>query len=430
MLFAIMVLNNKNKGLIVFLIVVTLAVIGGLVFYFIGKQAIVKSLADDQENRELLKDSLYYNYTTRSLDIAEVHGFVKSVKMECTDMNGKTSFDVPSPFNSVWYSFDKKGEIDSLYSDKALVTHQGSHSIIANKTKIEGEERGMFENDHLRYDIFDYVFDGEKMTSAIYSHILCDDLRGELSEMIVDYTEYRDDKYHKKTITEPMYYGSIKTTIDYTYTKTDSMGNWIERIGEVTKVYSHSPNEIDRFKVKETRTISYYEKKDVDLEKLLDAPQGQESTNSDVYNEINRVQRLVKNNEMQANQDQYDSQYVDEPQTVDNSTNTTSSTIDLYQLTTGQWYADDSDTETDWWYTYMSDGTGRLKVSVPNFNTPINATFTWSISNGVLSVRWDSDLAALAGTRGWNGEIRKLNNEIMEIYDNRSYSRDVYKHIR
>lgn len=109
---------------------------------------------------------------------------------------------------------------------------------------------------------------------------------------------------------------------------------------------------------------------------------------------------------------------------------TANSTTDLALLTTGQWYANESDTDTDWWYTYMADGTGRLKVSVPNFNTPISATFTWSISNGVLSVRWDSDFAALAGARGWNGEIRKLNNEIMEIYDNRSYSREVYKHIR
>lgn len=424
-----MVLNNKNKGLIVFLIVVTLTVIGGLVFYFVGKQAVAESLADNQESRELLKDSLYHNYTTRSLDIAEVHGFVKSVKVECTDMNGKISFDVPSPFNN--YSFNKNGEIDSLYSDKALVTHQGSHSIIATKDKIEGGEYWGFDDDYLRYDILDFVFNGKHMTSATYSKITCDETKGILGdEFVVDYSEYKDNRYHKKIITEPMYYGSIKTTIDYTYTKTDSMGNWTERIGQVTTVYSHSPNEIKKSKVKETRTITYYEKNDIDLDKLLDAKESQESTNSDVYNEINRVQRLVKNSEMQANQDQYDSQYVDEPQTVDYSTNTTSSTIDLSQLTTGQWYADDSDTETDWWYTYMSDGTGRLKVSVPNFNTPINATFTWSISNGVLSVRWDSDLAALAGTRGWNGEIRKLNNEIMEIYDNRSYSRDVYKHIR
>lgn len=307
-----MVLNNKNKGVIVLLFIVTLTVVGGLVFYFVGKPTAAESLTDNQDNRELLKDSLYHNYTTRSLDIAEVHGFVKSVKVKCTDMNGKESFDVPSPFNSVWYSFDKNGEIDSLYSDKALVTHQGSRSIIATKMKIEGDEYSDFENDHFRYDIFDYVFDGNKMATTTYSHILCDDLRGELSEMIVDYTDYRDDKYHKKTITEPMYYGSIKTTIDYTYTKTDSMGNWTERIGQVTKVYSHSPNEIDKFKVKETRTISYYEKKDLDLEKLLEAKGSQESTNSEVYSEINRVQRLVKNSEIQANQDQYEARSEDE----------------------------------------------------------------------------------------------------------------------
>lgn len=298
-----MAINNKNKGLIVLLIIVTLAVIGGLVFYFVEKQAVAESLANDKEKRELLKDSLYHNYTTRSLDIAEVHGFVKSVKMECTNMNGKSYWNVPSPFNSVWYSFDKNGEMDSLYNGKALVTHQGSRSIIANKLKIEWDENSNFENDYFRYDIFDYFFDGKKMATTTYSHILCDDLRGtQLSEIIVDYTDYRDDKYHKKTIND----GSSKTTIDYTYTKTDSMGNWTERIGHVTQVYFLSPNEIHKFKVKETRTIRYYEKKDLDLEKLLDAPKGQESTNSEVYSEINIVQRLVKSSEIQANQDQYE----------------------------------------------------------------------------------------------------------------------------
>lgn len=422
-----MALNIKNKGLIILVILVALAAIGGLSFYFIEHQS-SESLAKELNDKELLKDSLYHNYTTRSLNIAEVHGFVKSVKVECTDMNGTASFDIPSPFNSVWYSFDKNGEIDSFYSDKALVTHQGARTIIATKDNIEGGEYGDFDDDHLRYDIFDFVFDGEHMASTTYSRIKCDDIKGILDEeIVVDYTDYKDNKYHKKIITQPMYYGSIKTSIDYTYTKTDSMGNWTERIGQVTKVYSYSPNEIDKFKVKETRSISYYEKKDVDLEKLIDAKDSQESTNNGVYSEINRVQRLVKNNDMQANQDQYDSQYEDEPQMVDNITN---STIDLSILTTGQWYANESDTDTDWRYTYMSDGTGSLEVKVPDFNSPINVSFNWTISDGLLSVRWDSDFAAIAGAKGWTGKIRKLNNEFMEIYDNRSYSSDVYKHIR
>lgn len=308
-----MVLNNKNKGLIVFLAVVILTVIGGLVFYFVGKQAAAESLAYNQENRELLKDSLYHNYTTRSLAVAEVHGFVKSVKVECTDMNSSPSFDIPSPFNSVWYSFDKNGEMDSLYNDKALVTHQGARSIIASKIKIEGGEYCDFDDDHLRYDIFDFVFNGEHMASTTYSRIECDDVTGILDEeVVVDYADFKDNRYHKRSITQPMYYGSIKTSIDYTYTKTDSMGNWTERIGQVTTVYSYSPNEIKKSKVKETRTISYYEKKDLDLEKLLEAKGSQESTNSEVYSEINRVQRLVKNSEIQANQDQYEARSEEE----------------------------------------------------------------------------------------------------------------------
>lgn len=222
-----MVLNNKNKGLIVFLVVVILTVIGGLVFYFVGKQAAAESLAYNQENRELLKDSLYHNYTTRSLAVADVHGFVKSVKVECTDMNGSPSFDIPSPFNSVWYSFDKNGEMDSLYNDKALVTHQGARSIIASKMKIEGGEYCDFDDDHLRYDIFDFVFNREHMASTTYSRIKCDDVTGILDEeVVVDYADFKDNRYHKRSITQPMYYGSIKTSIDYTYTKTDSMGNW------------------------------------------------------------------------------------------------------------------------------------------------------------------------------------------------------------
>lgn len=308
-----MVLNNKNKGLIVFLVVVILTVIGGLVFYFVGKQAAAESLAYNQENRELLKDSLYHNYTTRSLAVAEVHGFVKSVKVECTDMNGSPSFDIPSPFNSVWYSFDKNGEMDSLYNDKALVTHQGARSIIASKMKTEGGEYCDFDDDHLRYDIFDFVFNGEHMASTNYSRIKCDDVKGILDEeVVVDYADFKDNRYHKRSIIQPMYYGSIKTSIDYTYTKTDYMGNWIERIGQVTTVYSYSPNEIKKSKVKETRTISYYEKKDLDLEKLLEAKGSQESTNSEVYSEINRVQRLVKNSEIQANQDQYEARSEEE----------------------------------------------------------------------------------------------------------------------
>lgn len=308
-----MVLNNKNKGLIVFLVVAILTVIGGLVFYFVGKQAAAESLAYNQENRELLKDSLYHNYTTRSLAVADVHGFVKSVKVECTDMNGSPSFDIPSPFNSVWYSFDKNGEMDSLYNDKALVTHQGARSTIASKMKIEGGEYCDFDDDHLRYDIFDFVFNGEHMASTTYSRIKCDDVTGILDEeVVVDYADFKDNRYHKRSITQPMYYGSIKTSIDYTYTKTDSMGNWTERIGQVTTVYSYSPNEIKKSKVKETRTISYYEKKDLDLEKLLEAKGSQESTNSEVYSEINRVQRLVKNSEIQANQDQYEARSEEE----------------------------------------------------------------------------------------------------------------------
>lgn len=408
--------NGRNKVFIGALFL-SILLIFAVVAIFVRQQDKKASELLAKEHFEIMeqrKDSLYRNFTTRCLDIADVHGFVKSLKVETKIMSKETYL---LPFENFRCSFDRNGEIDSIYNDKALVTHQGARSIIVKKYKVEGGDEFLnLDYDHFRYDIFDQ---SSKNTFS-YTKILCDNTKGFIVDKInVDYLEYKDKNYQKMKITEVVLEcGYIKTTIEYTYTKFDSIGNWTERIGQCSQVCEYYPSSVDKFQIKETRSIKYYAKTDVYLDELLTNNTKNESTNSELYNELRKVYKLVEDQEQQQDLEQQ------------SMSRTESQEIDLSQLTIGQWYANDSDSETDWWYTYRSDGSGRLKVRVPNFNSPIESSFTWSINNGILRVSWDSDFAAITNARGWSGEIQKLKADIMDIYDNKTYSHDVYKHVK
>ena len=418
--------KTKKIALFATLAVLVVVTIGGMAYYIVAQEAKAKELQENEERAKMLQmrnDSLYAHFSTRSLEISEVHGCVEAIDdWQISVSEDSLSCDLPIISK---IHFNEVGEIDAVYNDeKPMVTHLYSQSIVATKDKIEcsGEsERYLtFDHDFYRYDIFSFRINDGVKTSATYTLASCDGKRGELTkELTVRYSDYEDGKYHVVNYSDTIYEASeqdptdhiIKTTIRYKYTKADSLGNWTERIGEVTQDIPWI-SELQRFKITETRKITYYEKSRIDFDKILSATNnGKEmDTNGSVYNEINKVLRLAKNQEQEQQSEDSES----------------SGTKDIAALTYGQWHFYDEANDIDFWYSFESGGTGKLRVSYSTLNIP-DISFRWTINNGNLDVRWDEDMTALAKVNGWNGEILKLTDEEMLIRDNREYSIDVYK---
>lgn len=355
--------QGKRKTIIAVCAVVAVALLCaiGYYFFFMPKTNDAKPEASTADV-EAMKDSLYANFTSRSLDIAEVHGFVKSIKHEFKEAESKLGVsDLPL----TWAEFNKEGEIVKYYNSDVSVSHQGARSLIVSKMALDDDERSGSSSGRYRYDISEFVFGNNGLASMDITTVLADKTNAECNdEKKVVLSDYKDGKYHRMTITVPMYYGDIKRDIKYTYTKTDDMGNWIERVGEGTAVYSYNKDNVEHFSVVEKRQITYYDKSEIDLDKMIAQGGGvkNETTGNNLFEEIGKIRSLLASQEQQT-------------EMAGEEMGESGNSADTSQLCVGRWYAYDEDSETGWTYTYRQDGTGSLKVSVPNFNTPIDASF-------------------------------------------------------
>ena len=280
-----------------------------------------------------------------------------------------------------------------------MATHPQSQSMLATKREVEANDEYYmgFSGDYFEYDIFGCTFTDEAKTSVNFSHLYCDNSKVEsFGEQIVRYSDYEDGNYHLATCLDTVPDGVIKTSVKYTYTKKDEFENWTERIGEVSQDYPRL-SETQNYTITETRKISYYEKGDLDFDNIKTAVKSGKtvSTNRDVYDEISNVLHLAKNQlheeESEMIQESSDEQY-------------NSGTVDITALTRGWWHFQDYGGELGLWYSFQSDGTGKLRVDYSDLYIPV-MSFTWTIHNGNLAVRWNSDMTALARVNGWNGEI-------------------------
>ena len=74
--------KTKKVALFATLAVLVVVAIGGMAYYIVAQEAKAKELQENEERAKMLQmrnDSLYAHFSTRSLEISEVHGCVEAI---------------------------------------------------------------------------------------------------------------------------------------------------------------------------------------------------------------------------------------------------------------------------------------------------------------------------------------------------------------
>lgn len=345
----------------------------------------------EKENAEIIKDK----------ELLNVKGNVKTL-----------SFG--TEFTKQFFIFNKDGKIIAWYEESKhvyndpLITvpimfERDSVGRIIKATKVEvGRTYGEGVYEQTISTMFAYDSEGHlSKTYNVYE--------GEPG-LVTVYTDYNEDGAPTK-----MHWESDSDIKSIVYLERDTHENWLHT--------THTNHFTENF----SRVITYYT--EYEDENYV---QDEERKYKQAINDIPQI-IAVEKKRLQDEWEALDSSVEDnmyEPIEFDmpesEEANETAA-IDISLLTTGRWYVKD-DEGSDWWYTYYEDGTGKINFNNQEVFANFDVSFNWFIRNGYLNITWESGFAALAKARGWSGEIIKINNEVMVIYDSKTYSVDTYRH--
>ena len=256
--------KSKHAGLWITVAVVLFALLGGGCYWWFADskakkanaaQEAATALAERQrlaeEAEAARQDSILKNFTTPDLMLFDLHGHVKSVTV---------SDNQSDKFNPV-YSLARYGE-DTSFTPHGNYDSSGWSLKRYGSTEISKVSRKMdLGNGNYQvdpYDGFTYIWKDGRIVKVDWNE---SDSGGSYN---LDYDN--DGRVIKATASSGAENCSSDYTVTFDYIKIDDMGNWTSRtvnVVETTKCEDCLP-ETKRYKITETRKITYYDKSEIE----------------------------------------------------------------------------------------------------------------------------------------------------------------------